>query len=156
VWQTDNRSEHFVLMVRTAEEIVLVSPGGDIESGSACYDGVPCPAWANVFRGVIHGNPRLASVFQHRTNLGGVRPLPEIDDFSIPKREEIEDVEFFRASVLREHHIRAPMRRRLLPLDDELNFLPALKLKLSINSLMIRCTAGLPRASVAMLGRPVP
>src|ERR1700733_10803230 len=46
VWQTDNRREHFVLMVRTAEEVVLVSPGGDIESRSACYDGVPCPTWA--------------------------------------------------------------------------------------------------------------
>jgi hypothetical protein len=29
--------------VRTAKEVVLVSPGGDIESCSACYDGVPCP-----------------------------------------------------------------------------------------------------------------
>jgi hypothetical protein len=65
VWQTDNRSEHFVLMVRTAEEVVLGSPCGGIESGIACYDRVSCPTWAHVFRGVINGNPRLASVFEH-------------------------------------------------------------------------------------------
>jgi hypothetical protein len=65
VWQTDNRSEHVVLMVRTAEEIVLGSPRGGIERGIACYDRVSCPTWAHVFRGVINGNPRLASVFEH-------------------------------------------------------------------------------------------
>jgi hypothetical protein len=47
LWQTDNRSEHFVLMVRTAEEVVLGSPCGGIESGIACYDRVSCPTWAH-------------------------------------------------------------------------------------------------------------
>lgn len=42
VWQTDNRSEHIVFMVRTAEEVILGSPRGEIESRIACYDGVPC------------------------------------------------------------------------------------------------------------------
>jgi hypothetical protein len=115
LWQTDNRSEHIVPMVRTAEEVVLGSPRGGIEIGIACCGGVPCQTRANVYRGVINGNTRLASIFEHRPNLGGVRPLAEIDDFSIPKREEIEDVKFFRASVLRERHIRAPMQRRFLP-----------------------------------------
>jgi hypothetical protein len=46
VWQTGNRRERIVLVVRAAEEVVLVSPGGDIESRSAGYDGVLCPTWA--------------------------------------------------------------------------------------------------------------
>jgi hypothetical protein len=41
VWQTDNRRERNVLMVRTAEEIVLDSPRGDPESRSAFYNRVP-------------------------------------------------------------------------------------------------------------------
>jgi hypothetical protein len=43
LWQTDNRSEHLVLMVRTVEEVVLGSPRAGIESRIACYDGVLCP-----------------------------------------------------------------------------------------------------------------
>ena len=46
LWQTDNRSEHLVLMVRTVEEVVLDSPIGGIESRIACYNGVPCPTRA--------------------------------------------------------------------------------------------------------------
>ena len=46
VWQTGNRRERIVLVVRRAEEVVLDSPRGDLESGIACYDGVPCPTRA--------------------------------------------------------------------------------------------------------------
>jgi hypothetical protein len=47
MWQTDNRGERFVPMVRTAEEAVLGSLCGGIESGVACCGGVPRQAWAH-------------------------------------------------------------------------------------------------------------
>jgi hypothetical protein len=46
VWQTGNRRERSVLMVRGAEEVVLGSPRGDIESRSAFHDRVPGEAKA--------------------------------------------------------------------------------------------------------------
>jgi hypothetical protein len=41
MWQTDNHRERIVLVVRTAEGIVLGPPFGDIESRSAFDDRVP-------------------------------------------------------------------------------------------------------------------
>ena len=47
LWQTDNRREHIVPMVRTAEEVVLGPPRGGIESRRAFRLRVPCQTRAH-------------------------------------------------------------------------------------------------------------